>query len=67
MWQVLEDDHCAPNQDYIDIMSRDHDSLPVDIVEYMKRILQHACYEPGEFVASDHTCTSIAVNRLNLW
>ena len=53
--QVLEDDHCAPGQDFVDILARDHEPVPVDVIEYMKEILHHACYEPGEFVGSDHT------------
>ena len=52
--EVLDDDHCAPNKDYIDVLSRDLDPIPVTVIERLKRVLKQACYEPGDLVESDH-------------
>ena len=52
--EVLDDDSCAPNKDYIDVLARDLEPIPVTVIERLKRVLKRACYEPGDLVESDH-------------
>ena len=53
--QIQDDDYCAENQDYVDVIARNLEPIPSYIIDIMKLQLSSTCFEPGEIVSSPHT------------
>ena len=43
------------DKEFIDIIGREIEQIPVNIIEDFKQLLESVCYAPGDFVESDHT------------
>ena len=51
---VLTDGSCASDKVAVDVMSRDLDSIPLEVEDKLKKLAVETCFEPGDFVASDY-------------
>ena len=47
--EVDEFDYCAEGKEFIDVIARDLDPIPIVVIEELKGVLQRAGYPSGKF------------------
>ena len=53
--EITDADACANDREFIDIIARDTNAVPVTVVDKFKQVLHMTSYQLGDLVMSEHT------------